>query len=167
MRSVGKVLLYVVAALGLLAMALAGFMGALWGFADQYASHFTYTVGFKDPGDECGNNDLSVDKADGHPLTCGFGVSVVKLPGFTDEQNDAVLKLSEQLGAGGFTPAERDQLQAEVSGIAASLPLDRRPHHPWLWGWKLGVLGLIGLAVPVTIFRRVTRNTRTQRRRRW
>ncbi|TCC64564.1 hypothetical protein E0H73_09270 [Kribbella pittospori] len=160
MRVLGKVLLVLVAVVGVVGLAFGGFMAALWGFADQYAAHYDYKVGFKDPGDECGNNELSVDRADGAPLACGYGGSSGKLPGFSDEQNAEVIALSRELGAGGFTDAERDQLQRRVDRIVASLPADRLPQHAWLWGWQLGVLGLLSLVVPITVVRTATRRIR-------
>ncbi|MFG1627021.1 hypothetical protein [Kribbella sp. NPDC049227] len=157
MRSLGKVLLVLLAVLGVLGLAFGGLMAALWGFADQYASHYDYKVGFKHPGDDCGNNELSVDVADGEPLGCGFGGSAGELPGFSDEQNAEVVALARELGAGGFTDAERDQVQRRVDQIVASLPPERLPQHPWLWGWRLGVLGLLSLMVPITVIRKATR----------
>lgn len=149
MRSLGKVLLVMLACLVGLGLFAGGFVLAFWGFADQNAAHYDYKVGFKHPGDDCGNNELSVDLTDGEPLACGaVGINseaYVDLPGFADEQNDEILSLSRKLGADGFTSAERDQLQTRVDQLAVSLPADRRPQHPWLWGWKLGVLGLLAV----------------------
>ena len=156
MRVLGTVLqvvMIVVASVGLIG---GGFGAALWGFSDQNAARYTYKVGFKHPGDDCGNHDLSVDLADGVPLKCGapgvvpYDDPEVDLHGFDDEQNAEVLTLSKQLGAEGFTPAEREQLQNRVDQIVASLPPDRLPQHPWLWGWKIGVLGLLAMSVPIT-----------------
>ncbi|TCC64565.1 hypothetical protein E0H73_09275 [Kribbella pittospori] len=144
MRSLGKVLLVLVACLVELALFAGGAVLAFSGFADQNAARYDYKVGFKHPGDDCGNNELSVDVTTGDPLQClssGSG----SLPGFSDEQQSEVVGLSKQLGEGGLTGAEQDQVQKRVDRIADSLPPDRRPQHPWLWGWKLGVLGLLAV----------------------
>jgi len=174
MRTLGKVLLVLEAVLGFLAMLFGGLFMTFWGFVDQYASHYTYKVGFKHPGDDCGNNELAVDLTDGAPLECSsigvpsYGTPKVDLPGFSDEQDDEVLQLSTQLGAGGFTAAEREQLQGKVDQIVASLPPERLPQRFWLWGWKLGTLGLMVLAPPaylLFIWPRRGRGFRTQVRR--
>jgi len=165
MRSLGKVLLVLGCGLGLTGLFGGGLGVAFWGFADQYAAHYTYKVGFKHPGDDCGNNELAVDLSTGEPLGCaphGFqSLSSVRveLPGFSDQQNEDVLTLSRQLGAGGFTSAEREQLQRKVDQLVASLPADRLPKHEWLWGWRLGVLGLLALSIPVVVVGRLIRRS--------
>ncbi|MFB6720413.1 hypothetical protein ACFCV3_09650 [Kribbella sp. NPDC056345] len=147
MRSVAKVFGILLAVIAVIGLALGSFMLVLYGFVEQYAAHYTYVVGFKKPGDGCGNNKLSVSRVTGEPLVCGVVGSPGRLPGFTDEQNAEVIALSKELGADGFQPGEREQVQQRVDQIVASLPPDRLPQHPWLWGWKLGVIGLAGAAV--------------------
>lgn len=157
MRSVVKVFGVLLAVIGVIGLALGSFMLVLYGFVEQYASHYTYVVGFKKPGDDCGNNKLTVSRVSGEPLQCGIVGSPGRFPGFTEEQNEEVIALSKELGADGFQPGEREQVQQRVDQIVASLPPERLPHHPWLWGWKLGVVGLVGAAVVagvVTIVRR-------------
>ncbi|GAB3936952.1 hypothetical protein GCM10029976_049300 [Kribbella albertanoniae] len=147
MRSVLKVVGILLAVIGLTAMAVGSFTAAFYGFVEQYAAHYDYVVGFKKPGDSCGNNNLSVSRVTGEPLGCGILGKPGKLPGFTDEQNAEVIALSKELGADGFQPGEREQVQQRVDQIVASLPPERVPQHPWFWGWKVAVAGVLGLLV--------------------
>ncbi|GAB2677634.1 hypothetical protein [Kribbella swartbergensis] len=152
MRALAKVLLWIVGAVVLVGLFCGGLGLAFWGFADQHAARYTYKIGFKKAGDSCGNNDVSVDINTGVPLGCGtqaYNEPNVDLPGFSSEQNDKVVSLSMQLGKDGFTDAERTQLQNEVDKIVASLPPERLPQHPWWWGWKMGVVGLLMMVTPI------------------
>ncbi len=159
MRSVAKVFGILLAVIAVIGLALGSLMLVLYGFVEQYASHYTYVVGFKKPGDDCGNNKLSVSRVTGEPLGCGILGVPGKLPGFTDEQNAEVIALSKELGADGFQPGEREQVQQRVDQIVTSLPPDRLPQHPWLWGWKLGVTGLFGAAVVAGVVTVVVRRS--------
>jgi hypothetical protein len=152
MRTLGKMLLLIAAGLALVACFGGGITLAFWGFVSEYADSYTYTIGFKHPGDQCGNNELSFDVVDGAPLACGYGGSRGQLPGFTEAQDGQVVQLAKDLGAGGISPAEEAEIQQLVDGMVAALPADRKPHHPWFWGWKVGVLGLMVAAPPTYVF---------------
>ncbi|MFF1816985.1 hypothetical protein ACFVWG_06800 [Kribbella sp. NPDC058245] len=148
MRWLGKFLLFLIGILAVMAWFGGGITLAFWGFVSQYADSYTYKVGFKHPGDQCGNNKVAFSVDSGAPLTCGYGGSHQKLPGFTEEQDDHLVKSAEQLGADGIDTSDRAVIQQYVDSVVATIPLDQRPQHPWFYGWKMGVAGLIVAAPP-------------------
>ncbi|WP_405064204.1 hypothetical protein OG474_21845 [Kribbella sp. NBC_01505] len=152
MRMLGKFLLLLVAVLAVMAWFGGGITMAFVGFVSEYADSYTYKVGFKHPGDECGNNKVAFNVTGGGQLTCGFGGGRATLPGFTEAQSERLVQMAKELGADGLDASDRESIQGYVDRVVAAIPADQRPQHPWFYGWKVGVVGLIVAAPPTYVF---------------
>jgi hypothetical protein len=146
MRGLAGVLSMVVLVLGGIALAVAG------GF-QLWEDHGIYQVGFKEPGEGCGIQDVEIDVRSGKPLFCtslpmALNTSEASFQGFTDEQNSNVLAQAEQLAeVDGLSNADQRKIQGTVDTYAATVPKDRRRQHSFWWGINnlIGGLGAAGL----------------------
>jgi hypothetical protein len=132
MRTLGKFLLILLGVLALMAAFGGGITMAFLGFVSEYADNYTYKVGFKHPGDACGNNKVAFDVVGGAPLTCGFGLHR-KLPGFTEAEDDELVKMAKQLGTDGIDAASAAVVHGLEDGCRRTDPggrADVLPVHP-------------------------------------
>jgi hypothetical protein len=158
-----RVLLAVIAVLGGLGLFVGGLMFALVGFADQRVADHVYVVAYKHSGDDCGPGRVTFDLEDGAPLGCSpvpLTEVNVNLPGFSKAQNGDLESLAAELGAGGLSAAEQQQIQGLVDRYAAGVPAEERPYPAeayislyGIWGARLGWLGvgMLGAAVAIAI----------------
>ncbi|MQA11679.1 MAG: hypothetical protein GEU98_24645 [Pseudonocardiaceae bacterium] len=124
-----------------------------------------YLVGFL-PGAGCDDaHELYLRIEDGAVVDCvpagvTFGSGRVRLPGFTDAQNEQVRTLAERLGSSGLSAAEQREIQNRVDNLTAAVPSAERPYgdhavsgadRTWLGvgmlvAALLGIVGFVRLA---------------------
>jgi hypothetical protein len=162
MRALGCVVLGL-AILGGLAMTVIGGLEVLV----YYGRH---DVTFARPGDDCGGV-VTLNIEDGTRLWCS-AVGPVEPPsdprgldGFSQEQNNEVLALAEELGGNGLSEADQRQIQDRVDEIAATLSLEEQKLIPGPSGVDRVLLGAM-ILVPVGLIFGVQR-WRERRFRRW
>jgi hypothetical protein len=162
MRALGCVVLGL-AILGGLAMTVIGGLEVL-----VYSGR--HDVTFARPGDDCGGVvTLNID--DGTRLWCSAVGPVTPpsdprgLDGFSEEQNNEVLALAEELGGNGLSEAEQRQIQDRVDEIAATLSLEEQKLIPGPSGVDRVLLGAV-ILVPIGLIFGVQR-WRERRFRRW
>lgn len=143
-------------------------MGGLWltttGIGNWVEAREAYDVTFTDdePGDECGDHGLIFDVDDGERLFCSHlpGGSRLGPPeppqdfdGFSDEEFADVLLLSQDLGVGGLSSADQDQIRERIDQIVSTIPPAERAHPD---GGKRAAWQMLGgiamLAVVATPF---------------
>ncbi|MFI0357926.1 hypothetical protein [Actinomadura sp. 9N407] len=158
-----RLILMLLAVLAGMALVVVGVPSVLVGIAEQRHIDRAYVVGFV-PGSGCGDaHALHLSVRDGEPLDCVsaglFGSGKVRLPGFTDAQNDQVDTLAEQLGSNGLSAAEQRAIQNQVDKLTATVPPSERPYHDqvvrgtgraWL-GAGMVIAGILGCVAALVL----------------
>ncbi|MFC6879396.1 MULTISPECIES: hypothetical protein [Actinomadura] len=151
-----RALLSVLALLGTLGVVVFGGIFTLVGYLEQRRAHPPYKIEFVHGRGGCDEGPVHLNVEDGKQLSCipsrfagGWGYEG-ELPGFTAEQTDEVMALSESLGADGLSDADQRQIQQRVDQIAATVPPAQRPHRPTIWGARRAWLGIGMIAVAIT-----------------
>lgn len=155
-----RYLLVVLAGLGCLVVLLVGAQFAAAGVGEQRTMDRSYTVRFAVPSTGCGVGALlTLNVEDGKILDCAVGDD--GLPGFTDEQDEAVLALARSLGSGGLSSADQQAIQARVDTFAALVPRAERPYgDQFLAGRQKSGLGAILLVAAIFGFVLIVRAVR-------
>lgn len=155
-----RYLLALLAGIGCLVLLVAGGAFAAMGVGEQRAIDRSYTVRFAVPETGCGVGVLlTLNVEDGKILRCTMGYD--GLPGFTDEQDEAVLALARELGAGGLSAADQQAIQARVDSFAARVPRAERPYGDQLVaGRQKSGLGAIMVVAAIFGFVLIVRTIR-------
>jgi hypothetical protein len=146
-----RMVLTMLAVFACVALFAVGVPSVLVGIAEQRHADRAYVVGFV-PGSRCGDDhELYLSVRDGEPLDCvsaGLsGSGRVRLPGFTDAQDEQVETLAEQLGTDGLSAAEQREIQDRVDKLTATVPPSARPYRDQaVWGAGRAWLGA-GMAI--------------------
>jgi hypothetical protein len=155
----------VVGALGLFVL---GVISLIVGISEQIEYNSTYVVEFGSSGYECSPGHVTFDLTDGAVLECGLKGTAplspveANFPGFTKEQNEAVMALARQLGQNRLDGKDMSQIQHQVDQIAKTVPADHRPNYHKgmrigpLWGASLAWTGagiLLAVLIGVVLYR--------------
>ncbi|MER7011121.1 hypothetical protein ABT324_06820 [Saccharopolyspora sp. NPDC000359] len=154
-----RLLLGILVAFGCVALTATAGVSVLVGIAEQRHADRAYVVGFV-PGAGCDDgHELYLRTRDGAVLDCVtaglLGSRRVNLPGFTEEQEEQVEELVEDLGGDGLSVAEQAEVQGLVDRLVAQLPPEQRLYGEYeVWGsgriWRgvrMALAGVIGLVV--------------------
>jgi hypothetical protein len=150
--------------LGLFGLLIFGITGLSSGISEQVEYNATYIVELGSSGDECDPSRVAFNGGDGAVLACSFkgihplGPVEADFPGFTKEQDNAVMEVAQQLGRDGLSPDDLSRIQHRVDQISETLPPDRRPNYHEgmrigsLWGASLAWTGAGALLAVLIIF---------------